>query len=1027
MSNKKIIIYIAGSILSLFLLTATTYGINTLVEGYRVGKNSETTISAYGLSKTIKNTDTGSDIFVPTSSSNEWNLFLNKAPASFVTVTEGIVIPGTPTIGIATAGNTQASVSFSASTSDGGSAVTGFTVTSTPGGFTGTGLTSPVTVTGLTNGTPYTFTVFATNIKGNSLSSASSNSVTPSTIPGAPTNIVATADNSQATVSFAPTAYDGGSPVTGYTVTSLPAGGVDANAGTTGSSHVITGLTNGTAYTFTVKATNIIGTSVSSGVSNSVTPSTVPDAPTIGTATPGDTYALVYFTPASNGGSAITNYTVTSAPGGLTSTSTFSPIAITGLTNSTSYTFTTVATNKNGDSVVSAASNVVTPAALPGIPALTANTSGTQAVLSWTAPSNGGSAITSYKVYRGLSSGTETLVVAGGCSALGNVLTCTDTGLTDRAMYYYKVAATNVMGDGTQSSEVVAVIANITVVDDATGVGTIAWINTQSALISDNVYASAGNSTYGTTQMTHYLKATNFVFNVPSNATINGITLQVEGRMGPYLGNEAVIKLVKGGVIQTLNKGTNASLGSTDNVITYGGANDLWGTTWTPADINDPSFGTVLSYFGRGYSSALRGWHDYIDSINFLVTYTVGGTSYTVTGYGALASGKDIVSFNAVASIGVIDNINHTVAITVPYGTNITSLSPTIFVSSGAIVSPLSGVAQNFTNPVTYTVTASDGSIASYTVTVAVTPISSAKDITNLHFGSNQLDEYYYGDGYIYGNNVDVVIASTTLTAYPFDISSAMPIISLSSFATINPASGAPQNFTNPIAYTVTAQDGSTKNYTVTVANAPKCGLQTATGIQGYWKFDESLNDTTGIYNGVGTPHYSTEAKVGTSINQGTITVPSFPDLSTFSVGGWVKINDCWSNYPIISKKDVSNKGWSLDSEGLGNAGFNFTFNINGVKKYTSNVYSCGWHHVAFVRGGTGGLMIYVDGQIGSSMNWNGAGDITNLAPLSFYPTGLGQVIIDEAFIFNRDIGQNGAQRIYNWSGASYKNPICRP
>jgi hypothetical protein len=72
---------------------------------------------------------------------------------------------------------------------------------------------------------------------------------------------------------------NGGSAITGYTVVSNPAGGVDSNAGTTGLSHVITGLTNGTAYTFTVTATNAIGTSALSAASNSVTPVGGPGLP----------------------------------------------------------------------------------------------------------------------------------------------------------------------------------------------------------------------------------------------------------------------------------------------------------------------------------------------------------------------------------------------------------------------------------------------------------------------------------------------------------------------------------------------------------------------------------------------------------------------------------------------------------------------------------------------------------------------------------------------------------------------------
>ena len=91
-------------------------------------------------------------------------------------------VPGAPTTGTATAGPAQASVPFTAPASNGGSTITSYTATSTPGSFTGT-LTQAgsgtITVTGLTNGTAYTFTVAATNATGTGAASAASNSVTP--------------------------------------------------------------------------------------------------------------------------------------------------------------------------------------------------------------------------------------------------------------------------------------------------------------------------------------------------------------------------------------------------------------------------------------------------------------------------------------------------------------------------------------------------------------------------------------------------------------------------------------------------------------------------------------------------------------------------------------------------------------------------------------------------------------------------------------------------------------------------------
>lgn len=90
--------------------------------------------------------------------------------------------------------------------------------------------------------------------------------------PGAPTVVTATAGNASATVSFAAPAANGSSAITGYTVVSSPAGGTDSNAGSTALSHVVTGLTNGVSYTFTVVASNLAGPGPASSPSNSVVP-----------------------------------------------------------------------------------------------------------------------------------------------------------------------------------------------------------------------------------------------------------------------------------------------------------------------------------------------------------------------------------------------------------------------------------------------------------------------------------------------------------------------------------------------------------------------------------------------------------------------------------------------------------------------------------------------------------------------------------------------------------------------------------
>jgi len=97
-------------------------------------------------------------------------------------------VPGTPTIGTATAtGSTTATVSFTAPASNGGLTITSYTAVSSPGGITGTlsqAGSGTITVSGLSGGTSYTFTVYATNSKGNSSSSSSSNSITTTPVIG---------------------------------------------------------------------------------------------------------------------------------------------------------------------------------------------------------------------------------------------------------------------------------------------------------------------------------------------------------------------------------------------------------------------------------------------------------------------------------------------------------------------------------------------------------------------------------------------------------------------------------------------------------------------------------------------------------------------------------------------------------------------------------------------------------------------------------------------------------------------------
>ncbi len=256
------------------------------------------------------------------------------------------------------------------------------TVTVTVGGVSAAGSVSVTNVsgnnwtatfdlsTGDTEGV-VAFTIDFSDTTGNAgtqvTATTDSTSVTLVTVPGPPSGVSAISGDRQAVVSWTAPTSDGGSPITGYTVTSDP-GGVTAT--TNGTSVTVTGLSNGTAYIFTTTATNSIGTSPSSAPSSVVMPVGPPDAPTelvtslmIATvsATPGDILVVVSWTaPASDGGSPITEYTVTSDPDGVTATTTGTSVTVTGLTQNAVYTFTVTATNAAGTGLSSEPSSSVT-------------------------------------------------------------------------------------------------------------------------------------------------------------------------------------------------------------------------------------------------------------------------------------------------------------------------------------------------------------------------------------------------------------------------------------------------------------------------------------------------------------------------------------------------------------------------------------------------------------------------------------------------------------------------------------------
>jgi hypothetical protein len=314
----------------------------------------------------------------------------NSSTNSSVTIMFGpSAVPGSPTGVTATYGNASAAVSFSPPATY--PPITSFTVTATDvsnpqsptNGTTASGPQGPITVTGLTDGDSYTFTVTATNAAGTGPASSPSNSVTP----GVPVASV--------TVSTPPSPADYGAPVT-LGATAAGPGGATAPTGSVNffvGSSAISGcqgvqLSSSTAlcHTSALPVGNNTIYAHYSGDGNYASAfssvilgiaAVAPGVPTGANAGAGDGAATVSFTsPSFNGGADVTSFTVTandvsnpqSPTQGTTATGPHSPIRITGLTNGDSYNFTVTATNSGGTGASSTPSNTVTPASAQANP-----------------------------------------------------------------------------------------------------------------------------------------------------------------------------------------------------------------------------------------------------------------------------------------------------------------------------------------------------------------------------------------------------------------------------------------------------------------------------------------------------------------------------------------------------------------------------------------------------------------------------------------------------------------------------------
>ena len=379
----------------------------------------------------------------------------SNASAALSVIPFVILAPAVPTITSITIGNQSASIAFIAGAAN-GSAITNYEYSKDNSAnwipLSPVSTTSPILLSGLTNGQTYQVQIRAVNNMGTSPPTAVQ-SVTPSDIPDAPTDLSATAGNGQATITFTAGATNG-SAITNYQYSTDGSTNWTAVSSITSAVQVvITGLTYQT-YTIYLRAVNGAGNGAASLTSATTTPYLVPDAPTMNSVVLGDQSATINFTAGAENGRAITNYQYTCSSTGTDSWTTLdpssitSPIIVSNLTNGATYSVKLKAISSAGSSAASAPQSV-TPATAPAAPSITSVTAGNfKATINITANATNGSAISNYK-YTCSSTGEDNWITLSPASASTTIVV---TGLSNETLYSVKVIAVNGVGDSVASS-----------------------------------------------------------------------------------------------------------------------------------------------------------------------------------------------------------------------------------------------------------------------------------------------------------------------------------------------------------------------------------------------------------------------------------------------------------------------------------------------------------------------------------------------------------------------------------------------
>jgi len=287
-----------------------------------------------------------------------------------------------------------------------------------------------------------------------------------------------------------------------------------------------------------------------------------------------------------------------------------------------------------------------------------------------TGPTAGGTSVT----ITGTNFTGASAVTIGGVAATGitvvNATTITATTPAGTAGAK-NVVVTTPGGSGTGTNLFTyAAVATVTAsptlcVSDSSNGGTYAWGGLTNVGAQDGVYASAGGYN---SSVTEYLKCTGYGFSIPAGATINGITVGVWRYSRKTMIDQAM-QLVKSGIVQSTNLATGTNFPGTNTETLYGGSTNLWGNTWTAADINSVTFGAAFAAKRGPYNSTDTAFVDYmpitvdytlpafptVSSINLASTNPSNpatAVSWTVT-FSSSVTGVDATDFALVQGGGV--------------------------------------------------------------------------------------------------------------------------------------------------------------------------------------------------------------------------------------------------------------------------------------------------------------------------------------------------------------------------------------